>query len=277
MGDARTAIDRLDFKTARQKVNLAQQLQPTRPEPVAVLKEIDGREEMQKGDDAKGRGDTDAAIVFYSNAKDKCPELKQAAMAKIEALRNKIVPSVAKDDQIDALVRAYKYTDALNNVTTRLNADPSNVQLKSMKDAIESLRTTLTFCSEMKAITESAKEKFIDARDYDDDERVKDRKKEFDKLRTHFNDYPGQQQNNFLARDFEAVKATARSARDDAGDTEAKLNSAATFFDRRADKADEGISLPVIGGTADRKKAKAYTHFAETMRKLAEKTHALLK
>jgi uncharacterized phage infection (PIP) family protein YhgE len=239
-----------------------------------MAKELDGREDMIKGDEARARGDTEQALVWYSNARDVWPALKEEATVRIDSMRNKPAPPpAARDDKVEALVRAYKYSEALKELAAQITANPSNTQLTNMRDALESMRSNLALCDEMQKIADSARQALSDAQDYE--EEAGDKKKDFVRLKTRFADATSKQQSSFLTRDYEGVKTISRSSHDDAVDAESKLSSGAAFLERKSDRS-KGTKIIGIG-IGDSDKSDALGRYARSLRKLLERTRELIK
>ncbi|HYG74278.1 MAG TPA: protein kinase [Planctomycetota bacterium] len=295
MREGQRAMDAADFARARAQFSAALALKPGHAPAAEKVKEAEGRELLQKGDAFKAAGNTRAAETAYAEAIQKWPLLAVEAAARIKALANTTTPAVAPVTppvpasgtsalvvRIDKLVREQKNSEAMTEVITALRQNPGQKELKELKAALESIQAYPEIYAELLKLCESAFLRVRDFRDIEDDDRSRDLKESFEKLRDRFTGKPNAARTAFLAHDYPGVESALALAKRDADDLADALQSAAETCERRAEKAGEkstgvkgfGISIGVGG---DKRKAQKYRDVGESFKRLAEQAKAQSK
>jgi len=282
MREGQRALDAHDYARARAQFSAALALKPAHPLAAERVKECEGREWIVRGDGFKAAGNTRAAETAYTEAIQKWPSLAVEAAARLKALQTTTLqpaPTVAAASpltvKIDRLVREDRTSEAMTEIITALRGNPGQKELKDLKTAIEGIQVFPDIYGELIKVADAALLRVRDYRDIDEDDRGREMKDTFEKMRARFSEKPNAARAAFLSHDYPGVDSALALARRDATDLSDELQAAVDHCQRKADKAGEkstgvkgfGFSIGVGG---DKRKAQKYRDAAENFRRLTE-------
>lgn len=234
-----------------------------------------GQAALQATDLRKARIQFGIAKGLKSDQRAPREKLGEAERCEAKLLTHATPGSEAAISKADALLRAEKDDGALAEIAAALRNDASNADLKNMKAAIEMLQGSGTIYTELAKIIDAAGKRFKEALAIDDEDRTKEMQETYQTLHNRFAEHSQKARPLMLERNFGGVKACLDIARKDAAQLSEELVLGASFFETRADKAGEKITIKdpfrifKAGFGGDSKKAEKYRKIAEGFRKLS--------
>ena len=282
MREGQEAIDKGDFKTARVRFGGAMALKPEISSPVSKLNEIDARETVLLGDDARDHGELENARKLYQQAQLKSPLVERDVELRLEQLDKAPSRATLALDKACALAKEHKDDEALKVLDEALKLDPQNAGLKEARTALESARKAEELLEALKNIQTLALQRLKEAAAIDDDDSTKKMSKAIADALTGVNAKKGHPLSAFAAHDFKAPAGELAEARTAASECATELSKAAEFYAHLSEKSDDKVGvkipgLPKIGIGGDRKKSEKYKSLVQALKLLLNQGKELQK
>lgn len=249
------------------------------------MDEASAREHLQKGDEARRKGNLNEARREYRMVSNNWPLFTPQAQARLAALdrkpveKNKTPKGEKALEHIRDLIRRGHLREALDELD-RLPAGDAE-KARELRRGTERLDACNRIYDELQRVLDEALVHLAAVQRVEESAGVSRLVRDFRDMKTRYNDKKGLVPGQLLAKRYSAVEGSMLSARNDAHDVQSECRRAAGLLDAKAAKyrTKFSVKLPWVKkievGKGDEAKKRRFQEAADAFRALARRAELL--